>query len=292
MQIKNLMTTAFDDLENDDDASSIDSSHDENDDSTRETDYTNTVVDSAMELVTPQDQIAQQKEFDMYDHAVIPNNVITNHRLDTQNDLEFYRQTETPYNNNDNMNESTVLETPFELAKPPGGYTRRMHPQLVEERMFNENDTYNYRETPSNHYNTHIPAKYSNNGFTDTYENNVQNSKQVHEFGGGDTSTSDHMNHCYKTSPNGMPLNDDIAYKTAEYNSKEQLEVLYMVRVKEINRLTEQMQQLQSEKDQMARKLMLLEGDVDRANISKDQAQLALGKVLESELFNISVYLK
>ncbi|XP_020292386.1 putative leucine-rich repeat-containing protein DDB_G0290503 isoform X1 [Pseudomyrmex gracilis] len=265
-EIKNLMTTAFNDLENDDDASSIESSHD---DSTRETDYTNTVVDSAMELITPQGHIEQQKEFDTYD-AVIPNNMITNHRLDTQNDMEFYRQTETPYNKNNSTNESTVLETPFELAKPPGGYIRKVHPQLVEERMLNENDTYNYKQTPSNHYNTHIPAKYSNNGFTDTYENNVQNS--THEFGG----ISDHMNHCYKTSPNGTPLNDDVAYKTAEYNSKEQLEVLYMVRMKEINRLTEQMQQLQSEKDQMTRKLMMLEADVDRANISRDQAQLAL----------------
>lgn len=90
------------------------------------------------------------------------------------------------------------------------------------------------------------------------------------------------MNHCYKTSPNGRPIDDDEAYKTAEYNSKEQLETLYMVRVREINRLTEKMQQLQLEKEdeksQMSRKLMLLQAEVDRTNISRNQAQEALGK--------------
>lgn len=281
------MKTAFHDLENNDDASSINSSHY---DSTRETNCTNAVVDSDTELGTPKDQITQlQNDFGIYDNAVIPNNVRTNHRLDTENDLELYRQMGTPYNNNNNSvseSNSAVLETPFELAKPPGGYIRRMHPQLVEER--NENYTYNYGETPSNHYNTHLPFKYSNNGFTNTYENNVQNSNQIH--GGGDTS--DHMNHCYKTSPNGTPLNDEVAYKTAEYNSKEQLEVLHMVRLKEIDRLMEKIQQLQSEKEQMSRKLMLLESEVEGSNISRNQAQLALGKIARSESFDKSVYLK
>lgn len=286
------MTTAFNDLENDDDASSVNSSHYQ-DDNTRDLDCTNTVVNSGLESVTPaKGQVAQlQKEFNVYNHVENLNNydndVITNHISDSggtvQADFDLYRQTGTPYSNNrfnDSSNSNSMLETPYELTKPPTGYSRKLHPQSVEECTYNENYPYNY-ETPSNHYNTHIPNKYSNNGFTDVYENNVQ-SKQIHEFGGGDNATSDHMNHCYKTSPNGRSIDDDVAYKTAEYNSKEQLEVLYKVRLREIDRLTDELQQLQTEKEnektQMTRKLMLLQAEIDRINISRTQAQHALGK--------------
>ncbi|KMQ95622.1 centrosomal protein, partial [Lasius niger] len=287
-----LMTTAFNDLENDDDASSVNSSHYQ-DDNTRDLDCTNTVVNSGLESVTPaKGQVAQlQKEFNVYNHVENLNNydndVITNHISDSetggtvQTDFDLYRQTGTPYSNNrfnDSSNSNSMLETPYELTKPPTGYSRKLHSQSVEECTYNENYPYNY-ETPSNHYNTHIPNKYSNNGFTDVYENNVQ-SKQIHEFGGGDNATSDHMNHCYKTSPNGRSIDDDVAYKTAEYNSKEQLEVLYKVRLREIDRLTDELQQLQTEKEnektQMTRKLMLLQAEIDRINISRTQAQHAL----------------
>lgn len=297
------MNKEFDDLENDDDISSVNSSHYQDD--TRNTDHADTVVNSDLEPITPaKGQVAVahlQKEFGIYDRGENLNNydrvdnlnsydrdVITNHRSDseidggtTQSDFDLYRQTGTPYGNNRfNDSNSTVLETPYELAKPPTGYPRKMHPQSAEECTFGENYPYNF-ETPANHYNTHIPRKYSNNGINNAYENNVQN-KQIHEFGGGDNATSAHMNHCYKTSPNGRPIDDDVAYKTAEYNSKEQLEVMYMVRMREINRLTEELQQLQLEKEdensQMNRKLMLLQAEVDRTNISRNQAQEALGK--------------
>ncbi|XP_050457860.1 repetitive organellar protein-like isoform X2 [Cataglyphis hispanica] len=290
-ELQALMTTAFDDLENDD-ASSVDSSHYQ-DDSIRDTDYTNIVVNSGLESVTPaKGQVAVvRKEFNVYNCMENLNNyddnVITNHISDSetggivQADFDLYRQTETPYANNkfnDNSNSNSMLETPYELSKPSIGYSRKMHPQSVKEVTFGENYPYNY-ETPANHYNTHILKKYSNNGFIDGHENNVQN-KQIHEFGGGDNATSDHMNHCYKTSPNGRSIDDDAAYKTAEYNSKEQLEVLYKVRLRDIDRLTDELQQLQlekeDEKNQMSKKLMLLQAEIDKINISRTQAQRAL----------------
>ncbi|XP_011637731.1 centrosomal protein of 152 kDa-like isoform X1 [Pogonomyrmex barbatus] len=295
-EIQDRLDKEFDDL--DDDASSINSSHYQ-DDNTRDTDHTDTVVNSGLDTPAKAQMAAVhlQKELGVYDRMENLNNydrvenlnnydrdVITNHRSDSetgggtiQSDFDLYRH--TPYGNNRlNDSNNTTLETPYELAKPPIEYPRKMHLQLADECTFGENYPYNY-ETPSNHYNTHIPKKYSNNGINDSYENNVQN-KQIHEFGGGDNVTSDHMNHCYKTSPNGRPMDDDIAYKTTELNSKEQLEVMYMVRMKEINHLTEQLQQLQLEKEdekaQMSRRLMLLQAEVERTNLSRNQAQEAL----------------
>ncbi|EZA57904.1 COP1-interactive protein 1 isoform X2 [Ooceraea biroi] len=291
-EIKDLLTNAFDDLENDDDASSVDSSHYQ-DDNVRDTDCINTVGDSELDSVVPiKGQLAAtqtQKDFRVYDRAQNLNNydqdVITNHRFESegsdgtvQTDFGLYGRTGTPYGNNRfNDSNSSMLETPYELAKPPTGYPRKLHAQQsVEECTFGDSYPYNY-ETPSNHYNTH-PKKYSNNGYTDAYENNVQ-SNQIHEFGGGDNATSDHANHCYKTSPNGKPMDDEAAYKTADYNSKEQLEVLYQIRKREIDRLMEELQQLKQEKEdeknKMSRKLSLLQTEVTAANISKNQAHHA-----------------
>ncbi|XP_014479713.1 PREDICTED: centrosomal protein of 152 kDa-like isoform X2 [Dinoponera quadriceps] len=295
-EIQNCMENVFADLEADldDDASSIDSSHYQ--DSVKDTDCTNTVINSGLRSVTPiRDQAAMQsqKDYGVYNNMQNVNNydfnVITNHRSDsdvggdgtmqasdvTEFDYSRVRQTGTPFVNNRLNDSNSVPETTYELAKPPNtGYTRKMYRKPAEEYTF-ENYPCNY-ETPSNHYNVHS-KEYSNNGFTDRYKNNVQSK---HEFGGGDNATSDHMNHCYKTSPNGRPMDDGIAYKTAEYNSKEQLEVMYTVRIREIERLTEELQQLQSakedEKNQLGRKLMLLQTEVNRTNISKNEAQQAL----------------
>lgn len=293
------MENVFAHLENDDDASSIDSSHYQ--DSVKDTDCTDAVINSSLQLVTPvndQAAVQLQKDFGTYNSVENLNNydldVMTNHRSDSDAgggggsgmiqadditaEYDLYRQTGTPFVNN-RLNDNSTVETPYELAKPNTGYTRKMYHNQVEECTFGENYPYNY-ETPSNHYNTH-PKIYSNNGFADRYHNNVQ-SKQAHEFGGGDNATSDHMNHCYKTSPNGRPVDDNEAYRTAEYNSKEQLEVMYMVRMKEIERLTKELQQLQTEKEdeknQLSRKFMLLQSEVNRTNISKNEAQQALGK--------------
>lgn len=288
------MGNIFDVLENDDDASSVDSSHYE--DSVKDTNFTNTVTNSSLQLVTPtKDQAGMQlqNDYGVYNTAENVNSydldMITNHRPDPDagsgggimqtgvTEFDLYRQTGTPYvNNRLNDSNSSTLETPYELTKPPNtGYTCKIYEKEVEECTFGENYPYNY-ETPSNHYNTH-PKKYSNN----RYQNNVQ-SKQTCDFGGGDNATSDHMNHCYKTSPNGRPMDDNIAYKAAEYNSQEQLEVMYMVRTREIERLTKKLQQLQvekeDEKNQLNRKLLLLQTEVNRTNISKNEAQQALGK--------------
>ncbi|KYN16182.1 PREDICTED: protein MLP1-like [Trachymyrmex cornetzi] len=309
-EIQNRLDEEFDDLENDDDASSINSSHDQYD-NTRDTDHIDTVVNSDLEPITPKGQVAHlQKEFGVYDrmenHDHVDNlnsydrDVITNHRSDSeigsgtiQSDFDLYRQTGTPYGNNRFNDDNSTIETPYELAKPSTGYPHKIFPQSAEEGTFSENYPCNY-ETPSNHYNTRISRKYSNNGINDTYENNVQ-SKQIHEFGGGDNATSDHMNHCYKTSPNGRPIDDAVAYKTSEYNSKEQLEILYMVRMREISRLTEEFQQLQlekeDEKNQMSRRLMLLQAEVDRTNISRNQAHEALVDA-KAEITNLQIQMK
>lgn len=312
-EIQDRLDKEFDDLENDYDASSINSSHYQ-DNTTRDAERTDAMVNSGLESITSaKSQVAvahpQNDGFGVYDRAennydCVDNlnnydrvdnlnnydrDVITNHRSDSetgiaQPDCDLYRQqTGTPYNNNRYNDSNSIMETPYELAKPPTGYPRKLHPpppppSAAEECTFGENYPCNY-ETPSNHYNTHIPRKYSNNGINDVYENNVQ-SKQIHEFGGGDNATSDHMNHCYKTSPNGRPVDDDVAYKSAEYNSKEQLEVLYTVRMREISRLREELQQLQQEKEnentQMNRQLMLLQAEAEQSSISRDQAQQAL----------------
>ncbi|XP_011863695.1 PREDICTED: centrosomal protein of 152 kDa-like isoform X2 [Vollenhovia emeryi] len=306
-EIRDRLDKEFDDLENDDDVSSINSSYYQHDNTRGTADHSGTMVNSGLESVTSaKGQVAVahlQKEFGVYDRPENLNSydradnlnsydrdAITNHRSDSeigggtgQSEYDLYGQTGTPYGNsrfNDNSVNSSTHETPYELARPPAtGYPRKMHPQSAEECTFGENYPHNY-ETPSNHYNTHVPnRKYSNNGISDAYENNVQ-SKQIHEFGGGDNATSDHVNHCYKTSPNGRPVDDDVAYKTAEYDSKEQLEIMYMVRMREIKRLTEELQQLQlekeDEKNQMSRRLMLLQAEVDRTNLSRNQAQEAL----------------
>ncbi|EFN84425.1 myosin heavy chain, skeletal muscle isoform X2 [Harpegnathos saltator] len=302
-EIQNRMENVFADLENDNDASFTDSNYYQ--DSVKDTDCTNAMISCSLQLVTPakNQAVAQsQNDFGVYNSVENLNNydlnVITNHRSDADSDAgvgssgdaggmiqtditsEFglYRQAETPFVNHRLNDNNTMLESPYELTKPSSTeYTHKMYHKQVEECTFSENYPYNY-ETPSSHYNTH-PKKYSNNGFVDRYQNNVQN-KQTHEFGGGDNATSDHMNHCYKTSPNGRPMDDNIAYKTAEYNSKEQLEVMYMIRMREIERLKEELQQLQMEKEdeknQLDRKLMLLQTEINRTNISKNEAQQVL----------------
>ncbi|XP_032690124.1 putative leucine-rich repeat-containing protein DDB_G0290503 isoform X2 [Odontomachus brunneus] len=313
-EIQDRMKNIFDGLEDDDDASSIESSYYQ--DSVKDTDHINTAINSSLQLATPtMEQVVQlQKDFAVSNSVENLNNYdldgMTNHRSDSDVDgggngggimqpnatseFHLHRPTGTPFvNNRSNDSNSTMLETPYELTKPPNaGYTRKMYHKQVEECTFGENYPYIY-ETPSSHYNTH-PNKYSNNGFADRYQNNVQ-SKQTHEFGGGDNATSDHMNHCYKTSPNGRPTDDNVAYKTAEYDSKEQLEVMYMVRTREIERLTEELQQLQiekeDEKNQLDRKLMLLQTEVSRTNISKNEAQQALVDA-KAEIANLQMQME
>ncbi|CAK9818693.1 Centrosomal protein of 152 kDa [Anthophora plagiata] len=291
-EITDLLTNAFDDLDDDNDTSSINSSHYQ--DSTKEVEVSTTMLNSSIQgLVSSKGQtISQlQKEFGVYDHVENSknyDNTMTNHRSELeigpsisniQRDFNVYDQMDTPYSKSNRSNDMhNTAETPYELAKPPNAaFPRDLRVQTEEEYTFNENYPYNY-QTPANHYNAQS-KNYSNNGYIDGYENNVQ-CKQIHEFGGGDNTTSDHLNHCYKTSPNGRPIDDNVAYKTAEYDSKEQLEVLYTVRMREIKRVTEELQQLQlekeEEKNQLDRKITLLQAEIERANISRNQTQHAL----------------
>ncbi|KAF3428780.1 hypothetical protein E2986_04483 [Frieseomelitta varia] len=275
-KIKDLLDNAFDDLDEESDTSSINDSHYQ--DSTKGAKVSNTTLNSSQGIVSSKDHTVSQlqKEFDTYDHVDNSNNYdssIMNHRSELelapsissmQRDFNVYGQPDAlcSNNNRDNDMHNITAETPYELARPPNcAFPKDMRTQ-----------------TPANHYAQ--DKNCSNNGYIDGYENNVH-CKQIHEFGGGDNLTSDHINHCYKTSPNGRPTDDDsMAYKIAEYDSKEQLEVLYTVRVKEVKRLTEELQQLQLEKEeeklQLSRKITLLQADIERSNISRNQTQHAL----------------
>ncbi|XP_076650675.1 uncharacterized protein LOC143357887 isoform X2 [Halictus rubicundus] len=292
-EIKDLLTNAFDDLDDDDDISSVNSSRYQ--DSTREVETSNKELNSCVQgIISPKGQTVSQlqNEFGLYDRVGNSNNyenTMTNHRSELeigpsishlQRDFNMYDQTDTPYsksNRNDDTNNMTA-ETPYELARPQNsGFPRDLRSQFEENYTFNENYPYNY-QTPANHYDAQTKS-YSNNGYINVYENNVQ-CKQIHEFGGGDNVTSDHVNHCYKTSPNGRPQDDNVVYKTAEYESKEQLEVLYTVRMREIKRLTEDLQKLQlqkiEEKDQFTRKITLMQAEIERSSMSRNQTQHAL----------------
>lgn len=213
------MTNAFDDLD-DSDTSSMNNSHYQ--DSSKEVEVSNTVLNSAQGVIASKDQTVSQlqKEFGIYDHVENSNNygnTMTNHRPEfhitpsisnMQRDFNAYDHTDTPYSNNNRSNDmhNITAETPYELARPPNSmFPKDLRVQLEEEHTFNENYSYNY-QTPANHYDAQS-KNYSNNGFIDGYENNVQ-CKQIHEFGGGDNITSDHVNHCYKASSNGRPTDD------------------------------------------------------------------------------------
>ncbi|XP_034189267.1 uncharacterized protein LOC117608360 isoform X1 [Osmia lignaria lignaria] len=252
-EITDLLTNAFDDLEDDNETSSVNSSHYQ--DSAKEVEINSTQGQTVSQL---------QKEFGVYEHENSNNydSTMMNHRPE----MEIAPSMCDMYDSKSNA------ETPYELARPPN-----LRVQVNEDYTFNENYTYNY-QTPANHYDAQNKP-YSNNGYIDGYENNLQ-SKQIHEFGSGDNVTSDHLNHCYKASPNGRPRDDNIAYKNAEYDSREQLEVLYSVRMREIKQLTEELQQLQmkkeEEKNQLGRKIMLLQAEIERSNLSRNQTQHAL----------------
>ncbi|XP_015610581.1 centrosomal protein of 152 kDa [Cephus cinctus] len=295
-EIGALLKHALGDLEDDDDVSFINSTHSH---VTCNEEHSGIMVNS-LHQPSQSDRsptISQfQKEFDAYGRIDETKNYNQNsnslHHADSeigptvsdiQRDLGVYGQTMTPYgkNNRSNDMDNMVPDTPYELPKPPNpGYPLNLRTQVNEEYTFHDNYPYNYG-TPANHYDRQT-NNYSNNGYIDGYdEHNKMQLKPVREYGGGDNDViSDHFNHCYKTSPNGRPADENTAYKMAELNSKEQLEVLYSVRIKEIQNLTEQVQQLQLEKDeernQLNRKLALAQAEVERSNLSRNQAQNSL----------------
>ena len=289
------MSGAFDDLEDDDDASSINSSHYH--ENTHYSDQTNSMVNSSYQQnsIEKGQTVSQlQKDFGVYPRAEDTNSY--NHEasfdetpdgirkkvVDGQNDFGLRDPISTPFgkNNKTNNTERNTTDSPYDLPRPVNvGFNNERRAQVNDDYSFHNSYPYNY-ETPSNHYDQ--DNNFPNNGYIDGYENILQ-SNQMREFGGGDNEvTSDHFNHCYETSPNGRPVDDRNAYKTAEYNSKEQLEVLYSVRMREIQKLTEELQQLhlekEEEKSQLSRRLALAQAETERSNLSRNQAQNALGK--------------
>ncbi|CAG5093579.1 Similar to cep152: Centrosomal protein of 152 kDa (Xenopus laevis) [Cotesia congregata] len=295
-EIKDLLTNAFEDLDEDDEVSSVNSSnfHESRD---LDPNNSNSLINNRSKNQINNDKAVPtlshyQKEFGMYTsdgkakYAMSTPYYSGKSNSKMQCDFDMYGQIGTPRTSNrDNHSLNSIPENSFELPRAPSltspmTFPNDLRAQINDGYTFVDNYPSNY-ETPSNHFDTQN-AKYSNNGYLETYDNNNP-LKNITEVGSGDhDDSSDHYNHCYKTSPNGRPAisNDTNAYKTAEYNSKEQLEVLYSVRVREIERLTEEVQQLQlekeEEKNQLSRKLALAQSEIERSNLSRNQAQNAL----------------
>lgn len=282
-------------MEDEDDASSVNSSHLQ--DVTRDVESLSIVENSSGHLILHdkgptishyQNEfgIYSQNESNSYDQNSLLNEPETGNGLtisDIQREYGLYQSDETPCSNNNKGGVTTEhsVDSPYELPRPPNSnFANEQSGQADEFYASHDSYPFNY-QTPSNHYDAKGKTCI-NNGYLSPYENNIQGK----EYGGsGDNdANSEHFNHCFKTSPNGQPLNDNNAYKAAEYNSKEQLEVLYSVRMREIQQLTEELQQLytakENEKDQMGRNLALAQAEIARSNLSRDQAQNALGKRL------------
>ncbi|KAK7791187.1 hypothetical protein R5R35_005391 [Gryllus longicercus] len=116
--------------------------------------------------------------------------------------------------------------------------------------------------------------------------------------GGDSTSVSAlHYQHCFRTSPGGrgstdVPTHDDNErYRQTGLGSMEQLQVLYEVRVREVARLTQQLelqaQEAAREKDDLHRQVAFREAEKERAKMLYQQAQELLveskGKIADLE---------
>ncbi|XP_011298306.1 golgin subfamily B member 1-like [Fopius arisanus] len=289
-ELQDILTNAFDeDYEEDDDASSINSSHNYTD-ASRCLDHS--VIDKSYmhEREEKGSTVSQyQNDFGIYgqrDTSSFPTSDTDKGPTvsDMQREFGVYGRLSTPRNNNmDNKSSNSIAESPYELPRPPSltnpaSYPHDLRAQINDGYTLLENYPYNY-QTPSNHYDG-VKQNYQNNGYIGTYENNIAQKESRNYSDGGNDNESEHHNHCYKTGPNGCAINDSNAYKIAEYNSKEQLEVLYSVRMKEIQQLTEELQQLHAEKEeeknQLIRKLALAQAETERSNLSRNQAQNSL----------------
>ncbi|KAK0169784.1 hypothetical protein PV328_010425 [Microctonus aethiopoides] len=298
-QIKDLLTHAFDDLENEDDASSVNSSH--IDDASRGADHSSITNCSIQSIVNDNDKgrtLSQyQIDFGMYATDGITNcaksTPYTQHSdankesavSSIEKEFGVYGQLGTSLNNNkENSSSNLMAESLYELPRPPSitnptSFPYSLRAQINDGYTLLDNYSVTYN-TPSNHYDGIHNKNYPNNGYIGSYDNSTpqphinENHEDHHEH------NSEHVNHCYKTSPNGRPVPDLDAYNAADYNSKEQLMVLYSVRMREIKQLTEENQQLRMEKEdqhkEFTRKLTLAQADLERCNFSKNQAQSAL----------------
>lgn len=107
---------------------------------------------------------------------------------------------------------------------------------------------------------------------------------------GGDPGVSLHYKHCFRTSPivetNEKEVKNDSfkglnhEYQEADYNSMEQLQILYEVRVREVHRLTELIDTMKNdyeiEKKDWKRQMALAQAERERYNMSQSQLQSLL----------------
>nr|CAD7592718.1 unnamed protein product [Timema genevievae] len=132
-----------------------------------------------------------------------------------------------------------------------------------------------------------------------TYENShLMNGEYT---GGGDSNISSHYRYCYRTSPGGYIVDNDVRhtpdqnqlYRQTSYNSVEQLEVLYSVRVREVQRLTQQLEEFSNEaakeRDEMFTKLAFWEAEQERAKSLHKEAEQQLSGIADSSLLDSSV---
>ncbi|XP_034951220.1 putative leucine-rich repeat-containing protein DDB_G0290503 [Chelonus insularis] len=299
-ELKVMLLDAFDDLDEEDDgSSSVNSSNFQ--DASRDADHnvSSSIVvnDSSIQPITSDKGPTYQNDVSTLDGNInyamsTPFPRSDDKRgspiSDINKQFDIYNQIGTPLNSHrDNSILNSTSKSSYELPRPPNlqnpmTFPNDLRAQINEGYTLLENIPYNSNyHTPANHYDVQN-AKFSNNGYIETYDNNIsqKNTNDIHEI--DNDTTSDHYNHCYQTSPNGRPIvNDSVnAYKTAEYNSKEQLEVLYAVRVKEIERLRGELQQLQiakeEEKNELSRKLVLAQAEAQRSDASRNKARDAL----------------
>lgn len=80
----------------------------------------------------------------------------------------------------------------------------------------------------------------------------------------------------------GIALGHKQVSVASEYGSVEQLEVLYEVRVREVQQLAQQVEELKEqaahEKDQMYRRLALAQAEKERATLQYAQSAQNVGK--------------
>lgn len=202
-----------------------------------------------------------------------------------EKEFGVYGQLGTSLNNNkENSSSNLMAESLYELPRPPSitnptSFPYSLRAQINDGYTLLDNYSVTYN-TPSNHYDGIHNKNYPINGYIGSYDNSTPQPHINESHEDHNEHNSEHVNHCYKTSPNGRPVPDLDAYNAADYNSKEQLMVLYSVRMREIKQLTEENQQLRMEKEdqhkEFTRKLTLAQADYEKCNFSKNQAQSAL----------------
>ncbi|XP_012280408.1 golgin subfamily B member 1 [Orussus abietinus] len=289
-ELQNMVECEFEDLDDDFDASSVNSSHYQDTGHVDHSDINSSLHPNEAEKIQTSSEF--RRDFRVFNHVEETNNcdqsTLSIHRLDSnsgptvsdiQRDFNVHSQIAVSCNKSDRIGNiaGSASESLYDLPKPPmleRGHSFRR--PVSDEYSFNHGYPDNY-DTPANHYDRRINS-YPNNGYIDRYGSSVLD--KVQELGAGDNESNDHINRYNKPGLNGRSVNDSTAYKMTEYQSKEQIEVLYSIRMREIEKLTDQLDQLRlekkEEKSQLDRKLALAQAEIERTKLSRNQAQNAL----------------